>query len=37
VLLKGPRIHTFSTTPFYWFTIGITRKFAEGASLPYFH
>jgi hypothetical protein len=29
-------INTSSTTPFYWFTTGTTRKFAEGALLPYF-
>jgi hypothetical protein len=29
-------IDTSSTTLFYWFTARITRKFAEGASLPYF-
>jgi hypothetical protein len=27
---------TSSTTLFYQFTTGIMRKFAEGASLPYF-
>jgi hypothetical protein len=27
---------TSSTTPFYWFRTSITRKLAEGASLPYF-
>jgi hypothetical protein len=35
-LLKGPCSHTFSTPPFCWFTTGITCKFAEKASLPYF-
>jgi hypothetical protein len=29
-------IDTSSTTPFYQFTTGTTRKFTEGASLPYF-
>jgi hypothetical protein len=36
-LLSAPGDKTSSTTLFYWFTIGIMRKFAEGASLPYFH
>jgi hypothetical protein len=35
-LLSAPGDQIFSTTLFYWFTTGITHKFAEGASLPYF-
>jgi hypothetical protein len=30
------KIDISSTTPFYPFTTGITRKFVEGASFPYF-
>jgi hypothetical protein len=36
VFCQHLEINTSCITPFYWFTTGITCKFAEGASLPYF-
>jgi hypothetical protein len=36
VFRRRLEIKTSSITPFYWFTTSITRKFAEGALLPYF-
>jgi hypothetical protein len=35
-VIKEASLPYFQYNSIYWFTTGITRKFTEGASLPYF-